>query len=112
MSEQVTCAQSILTSATNATHEIDRLLRAALTYYQPVHLTLPMDIVYAAVPSSSLKVCLRKQVAEELEAQTDPDVLEAVLDQISDLYSKSERPIVIVGLLANFKPSPFCCCRI
>ncbi|KAH9814831.1 thiamine diphosphate-binding protein [Melampsora americana] len=96
ISEQLTCAQASLTMKTNATEEIDRILMSALTYSRPVYLTLPTDLVYVKVPSSPLKKCLRKTVLQDLEAKPDPNMIRHVVDQISDLFVKSERPIIML----------------
>lgn len=97
MSEPVTCAQSFITQPTNATEEIDRILKAALIHSRPVYLSIPSDLFYAQVSSSSLRSCLRTQVTKEIEAQVDLKVIESVLNQISDLFLKSKKPILIVS---------------
>ncbi|KAG0139942.1 hypothetical protein CROQUDRAFT_665822 [Cronartium quercuum f. sp. fusiforme G11] len=101
ISGHVTCAQAFLTSSENATDEIDRILKAALTHARPVYLTLPTDLVYAKISRSPLEICLRSQVSKDLENQLDRKVAEQVVDQIGDLFAKSERPIVILDACCN-----------
>ncbi|EGG07363.1 uncharacterized protein MELLADRAFT_43199 [Melampsora larici-populina 98AG31] len=96
ISKQLTCAQSFLTKHTNPTEEIDRILRSALRYSRPVYLTLPTDLVYMKVSSGSLKKSLRDQVLIDLESKLDPKIIQHVVEQISELFVKSNRPILML----------------
>lgn len=101
---QITCTQSLLTSPENSTHEIDRLLKAALTQCRPVYLTLPTNIVYLKVPRSELGMCLRLQMSRELEYQLDSKEVDQVIGCLSELFGKATNPIVLIdGNCDRFK---------
>lgn len=62
-SKPFSAAQAFLTSTHDATDEIDRVLRTAITSAHPTYLTLPTDLVFAPVPSAPLKTPLVPQSA-------------------------------------------------
>ncbi|EGG06839.1 uncharacterized protein MELLADRAFT_86255 [Melampsora larici-populina 98AG31] len=96
ISDFVTCASSALKTPKDAPDEIDRLLKAALTECRPVYLSLPPNLVDAKIPASNLKIDLRQKVHEELQLQINPKLVPEVLAQISELYLKAKKPMILL----------------
>ncbi|KAM0788188.1 hypothetical protein ACM66B_001347 [Microbotryomycetes sp. NB124-2] len=105
-SRGITKAQAFLQSADNACDEIDRILRVALQTARPTYLTLPTDLVYAPVkrarldkpvvpstPSVDVKTTLPAGIKVGDDAVEE---LEFVTNEISRLWNKAERPVVLV----------------
>jgi pyruvate decarboxylase len=104
----ITATQALLTSPSQATSEIDRILRVALRECRPVYLTLPTDLVDVKVDAAPLEKDLRaaeeKLVEERMEEEK---VVNHVVNAIKELYEKSTRPIVLVDACTiRFKIEP------
>lgn len=101
----ITCAaSSLLNHPKDAPDEIDRLLKAALTECRPVYLSLPGDLVDAKISASNLRLDLRQKVVEELRLQLNSNLVHEVLDQISNLFLESKKPVILLdGKCESFR---------
>ncbi|EGN98011.1 hypothetical protein SERLA73DRAFT_182846 [Serpula lacrymans var. lacrymans S7.3] len=90
-SEQITIAQAVLMSKTNATSEIDRILTECITRARPVYLMLPTDLVSQKVPAGRLEVPLSRT-----PPPNNPDVEKFVLDEIVKLVDSADQDIIIL----------------
>ncbi|GAA5890823.1 hypothetical protein JCM6882_008826 [Rhodosporidiobolus microsporus] len=116
--EDMTCAQAYLSSASNAAQEIDRILLAALSTARPAYLTLPTDLVFAPVDATRLETPLSSPssvgptvnlaTSGELErlptgktiGEETREKLDFVVAEIEQLWEEAEDPIIIVDACA------------
>jgi indolepyruvate decarboxylase len=86
--QEITCAQSRLDEARTAPAEIARVLRACLTYSQPVYLELPRDMV--GTPC--------KQVTAAAEPSFDAQALAACAEEILARLRAARSPVLMIGV--------------
>ncbi|GAA5839647.1 hypothetical protein JCM11251_003568 [Rhodosporidiobolus azoricus] len=116
--EDMSCAQAYLSSASNAAQEIDRILLAALSTARPAYLTLPTDLVFAPVDATRLATPLTSPssvgptvnlaTSGELEmlptgktvGQETREKLDYVVAEIEQLWEEAQDPIIIVDACA------------
>ncbi|KAG1749231.1 thiamine diphosphate-binding protein [Suillus lakei] len=89
--EQITIAQAMIMTKTQAAAEIDRILTECITHARPVYLTLPMDLTTEKIPAKRLKVELSRS-----PPPNDTDVENYVLDEIMELVDDSQQEIVVL----------------
>ena len=88
--EQLTVASTVLADPQTAFQEIDRVLRAALRYKQPVYIELPRDVVFAAgIPHH------RPQVFQET---SDAKTLSSALDEAQWMINGARRPVILADV--------------
>lgn len=90
MAAEVTAAQASLT-AENATAEIDRVIREALTQHKPVYLFLPLDVAEAPVSTQPYPLVIPKPLRSD-------DSLQAFTAAATTMLSEAKS----VSLLADF----------
>jgi indolepyruvate decarboxylase len=86
--QEITCAQARLSDAGTAPEEIARVLRACLTYSQPVYLELPRDMVTAPC----------KPVVAAAEPAFDADALAACAEEILARLRAARSPVLMIGV--------------
>ena len=86
--QEITCAQACLNDARTAPAEIARVLRACLTFSQPVYLELPRDMV--TLPC--------EQVVAAAEPAFDPEALAACVDEILARLRAARSPVLMIGV--------------
>src|ERR1035437_10492890 len=86
--QEITCAQARLDDARTAPAEIARVLRACLTYSQPVYLELPRDMVTTPC----------KQVTPAAEPSFDAEALAACADEILARLRAARSPVLMIGV--------------
>ena len=86
--QEITCAQACLDDARAAPAEIARVLRACLTYSQPVYLELPRDMV--AVPC--------QPVVAAGEPAFDTEALAACAEEILARLRAARSPVLMIGV--------------
>ncbi|KAK4050117.1 hypothetical protein OIV83_003688 [Microbotryomycetes sp. JL201] len=109
-SRGITKAQAFLQSVENACEEIDRVLRVALQTARPTYLSLPTDLVFAPVKKARLDTPVIPSTPSINEKKTLPagikvgndavEELNFVTSEISRLWEKAERPVVLVDACA------------
>ena len=88
--EQLTVASTVLSDPQTAFAEIDRVLRAAGRFKQPVYIELPRDMVFAAgVP--------HHRPRPNREA-SDPDALRAALEEARSMLNAAARPVFLADV--------------
>ena len=86
--QEITCTQARLDDARTAPTEIARVLRACLTYSQPVYLELPRDMVTTPC----------KQVTPAAEPSFDAEALAACADEILARLRAARSPVLMIGV--------------
>ena len=86
--QEITCAQARLDDAGSAPGEIARVLRACLTYSQPVYLELPRDMVSAPC----------RPVTAAAEPAHDAQALAACADEILARLRAARSPVLMIGV--------------
>ncbi|KAG0696394.1 thiamine diphosphate-binding protein, partial [Suillus ampliporus] len=89
--EQITIAQTMIMTKSQAAAEIDRILTECIVHARPVYLTLPMDLITAKIPAESLKVKLSRT-----PPPNDSDIEKYVLDEIMKLVDDAKQDIVVL----------------
>ncbi|MFZ0010546.1 MAG: thiamine pyrophosphate-binding protein [Halobacteriota archaeon] len=90
--EEVTVASAVLDDPHTACQEIDRVLSEALRIKRPVYIELPRDITFAHV-----KPPYQASVARA-EDTSDPNALQAALDDAVTMINESQQPVVIADV--------------
>ncbi|KAG0700471.1 thiamine diphosphate-binding protein [Suillus ampliporus] len=89
--EQITVAQAIIMTKTQAAAEIDRVLTECIIHARPVYLTLPMDLTTEKISAKRLKVELSRT-----PPPNDPNIENYVLDEIMELVGDAKQDIVVL----------------
>ncbi|MHB1236866.1 MAG: alpha-keto acid decarboxylase family protein [Gallionella sp.] len=97
MYEKITAASTQLSSGATALDEIDRVLSACLYYQQPVYISIPSDMV-------RMKCNRPDAFLFPVDAPSDPDALDEVINETLAMLDNARRPVVIGGMeLIRFK---------
>jgi TPP-dependent 2-oxoacid decarboxylase len=94
MAAEVTAAQTQL-SFTNAAHEIDRVLHAALYFRKPVHIVVPKDVATATIEHP------RKKLAATMDTNVNVANLAAFTKRARSMLTNARRVSVLVGHLVD-----------
>ncbi|KAK9898845.1 pyruvate decarboxylase [Cystobasidium minutum MCA 4210] len=106
--KQLTIAQANLNKgnfragSSEASEEIDRVIRTALTRCFPTYLTLPTDLANAEISDEPLKTPITlDSIHKSLhEPKVDAKVEQSIIKQICQMYEKATKPIVLVDACA------------
>ena len=91
--EEITVASTLLDEPFTAFNEIDRVLDAVYWHKRPGYIELPRDIV-------SVEGTVYQRPATH-KRQSDPDTLDAALDNAIEFINQSENPIILAGAEIN-----------
>jgi len=97
--DEVTVASTVLLEEQRAASEIVRCVEACLRHKRPVYIEVPHDIVDREIPITgiSLATC----------DQSDPDTLEAALQETLSLIRAAKKPVILAGVeLARYRMAP------
>lgn len=89
--EEVTCATAVLADAETAAAEIMRVVDAILEHSRPGYLEIPYDIVDLEIPTPPAR---RNRPAP----QSEPEHLQAMLDDAAAMINKAKQPVIIADL--------------
>lgn len=90
----LTVDRALLSTATEAPKQIDRVLTSCLTHKKPVYLELPRDIVNFEVQGEEP---FSRPLSHEKKSSHDPKALSEFFDEMVHLLQKSKRPLLWVG---------------
>ncbi len=88
--DEITVATALLDEPFTAFNEIDRVLDAVYRYKRPGYIEIPRDMVD-----------VRGTLYQGLSAGkhiSDPDVLDAAVDEACDFINKSKKPVILAGV--------------
>jgi len=88
--EQLTVASTVLSDASTACREIDRVLAAALRSKRPVYIELPRDMVAARSRTD--------HTPSEAPQDSDPDILREALREAKGLINAARQPAILAGV--------------
>ena len=88
--EQVTVASAVLDNTHTAMGEIDRVLATAERYKRPVYIEIPRDMVAAP--------CEHHHSAPLPAEESDPETLQAALDEACSLVRRAKQPVILGGV--------------
>ena len=88
--DEVTVASTVLLDEERAASEIVRCVEACLRYKRPVYIEVPHDMVDRVIPTT--------QVAPPVPKQSDPQTLEAALDEARTMLAEAKKPILFAGV--------------
>lgn len=85
-------------TTSDAGEEIDRAIFQALRANKPTYLTLPTDLVGTKIPAGPLSTPITHESITKIlaEPKVVPEVEEAIIRQICDMYKAAQRPCVLV----------------
>jgi TPP-dependent 2-oxoacid decarboxylase len=95
--EEITVASALINNPQTAAQEIDRILKAALTYKRPVYIELPRDMVSIDI---FLDPIHNNTVApvDQYQEKSDPIILMEALNETIDMINSSIRPVIVAGV--------------
>ncbi|RFU72525.1 pyruvate decarboxylase [Trichoderma arundinaceum] len=91
MSDEISCATTVLTDASTAAAEIDRVLNAMLYHSQPVYIGVSEDIAYSKISAAGLETPLAKALPKN-----DLEVEDKVIGEILATLEESKNPVIII----------------
>src|SRR5262245_5435588 len=98
--DEVTVASTVLLDEQRAASEIVRCAEACLRHKRPVYIEIPHDIVDREIPIPS-------GVNLWAEEHSDPQALDAALDETLRLIRAAKRPVILAGVeLARYRTAP------
>jgi indolepyruvate decarboxylase len=86
----VTCANTVLRDPARAGYEIDRVLNALKTYSRPVYIEIPRDMM-------DRPIAYALDQGNPATSDSDDEVLQEVLDEISEYINSSKNPVILAG---------------
>src|SRR5215213_4774777 len=87
--DEVTVAGTVLLDEERAAGEIARCVQACLRHKRPVYIEVPYDMVDREIPVNL--------PPEPPPAASDPQVLDAALDETLDLIRGARKPVILAG---------------
>jgi indolepyruvate decarboxylase len=88
--QQLTGASTVLDDPETACREIDRVLDAIRRLSRPGYIEIPRDMVETEVP--------RPAPATPVPEESDPQTLQAALDEALAWIARAERPVILFGV--------------
>ena len=88
--DEVTVASTVLLEEERAASEIVRCVEACLRYKRPVYIEVPHDMVDRVIPTT--------QIAPPVQQQSDPQTLEAALEEAREMLADAKKPILFAGV--------------
>jgi TPP-dependent 2-oxoacid decarboxylase len=89
--EKATVAAVILSDASQAAYQIDRVLADCLHYKRPVYIEIPVDLVdQPCIPPQTHPLVVAKL--------TNPDVLQEAVAEAVELLAKAKSPVILAGV--------------
>ena len=94
--DEVTVASAVLLDEQRAASEIVRCVEACLRHKRPVYIEVPHDMVDREIPTGA--------IAPTLPEESDPQTLEAALDETLALIRSAKKPVILAGVeLARYR---------
>src|SRR6478672_8018827 len=84
--DEVTVASAVLLDEDRAASEIVRCVEACLRHKRPVYIEVPHDMVDREIPTT--------QIAPPVPQESDPQTLEAALEEAREMLAGAKRPIL------------------
>jgi TPP-dependent 2-oxoacid decarboxylase len=89
--EKATVAAVILSDASQAAYQIDRVLADCLHHKRPVYIEIPVDLVD--------RPCIPPEIHPVVAAKlTNPDVLQEAVAEAVELLAKAKSPVILAGV--------------
>ena len=88
--DEITVATALLDEPFTAFNEIDRVLDAVYRYKRPGYIEIPRDMV-------DVRGTLYQSTSTS-EHLSDPDVLDAAVEDACDFINKSKKPVILAGV--------------
>jgi TPP-dependent 2-oxoacid decarboxylase len=93
--EEVTCANTILSDPETAASEIVRIVEEVKRQSLPGYIEIPFDVV-------DMQITVPKGLLKKTEPQaSDPEALDACINEITQRINNSKRPVIIAGAELN-----------
>ena len=89
--DEVTCASTILLDPENAAEEIMRVVEEVKRQSRPGYIEVPYDLVDEIIPTPSAHKKYKP-------LPSDPKILDACVNEISERINKAERPVIVAGI--------------
>jgi pyruvate decarboxylase len=91
IAKKLTCAAVAITSATDAPHQIDYAIRAALREKKPAYIEIACNIAAAScAPPGPISAVIG-------EERSDPETLEAAIAAAAKILARSQKPVLLIG---------------
>jgi pyruvate decarboxylase len=91
IAKKLTCAAVAITSATDAPHQIDYAIRAALREKKPAYIEIACNIAAApCAPPGPISAVIA-------EDPSDPETLEAAVAAAAKILARSQKPVLLIG---------------
>ncbi len=88
--DEVTVATTVLLDEETAASEIVRCVQAALRHKRPAYIEVPHDMVDRMIPTNFTRPVE--------PSPSDPEVLQAALDEAIDLIDHAKKPVILAGV--------------